>query len=547
MIYMRGAVMSLRVGGFLDKVERLITQVNGRLNRRLAMAIPVTVFLLIILGEFLLILHLNSGVFTYTLDDAYIHLGLAENIARGHYGINMSEYSAPSSSILWPFLLAVFAKAPFFVYVPLLINIFSSAATVLLVTKFLFRTLGQFQRYGAVWSVMTGLLLIVAFNQVGLVFTGMEHSLQVLCAVLIVTGVITYLEEQHCSWWLPVLLFVAPLIRYEMLALSLPSLWLLWNGGKSRTVIGVLLCLASAMGGFAFFLHTHGLGWFPSSIVAKSEIVSGANPVLRIIHNFATGVAEKRGRGVFSLLLLTVFAGMYLNARNPGFVRKLSGWIGIAILLHFCFGQFGTFSRYEIYVWSSAVLCLLTVMTKVCSQILKTSASYKPLLLTLLFCCTTSLAYMYATIMTPVAANNIYEQQYQTHRFVAEFYRQPVAINDIGLPSFASDAYILDIWGLASRQALDFRKSEASPEWMNDLAVKNGVELALIYDTEYKPKNWVHLADWTISRRRITPSWVTVSVFSLCPRKKDEQVLILEKFRRTLPSGVQWNWVVPEG
>ena len=53
----------------------------------------------------LLILHLRGGHFSYTLDDAYIHLALAENLAGGHYGVNLGEYSAASSSILWPLLL----------------------------------------------------------------------------------------------------------------------------------------------------------------------------------------------------------------------------------------------------------------------------------------------------------------------------------------------------------------------------------------------------------------------------------------------------------
>lgn len=42
----------------------------------------------------------------YTLDDPYIHLSLAENLLRGHYGVNLDEVASPSSSILYPFLLA---------------------------------------------------------------------------------------------------------------------------------------------------------------------------------------------------------------------------------------------------------------------------------------------------------------------------------------------------------------------------------------------------------------------------------------------------------
>ena len=45
------------------------------------------------------ILAFNDGVFVYTLDDPYIHMALAANIAEFHYGLNASAYAAPSSSI----------------------------------------------------------------------------------------------------------------------------------------------------------------------------------------------------------------------------------------------------------------------------------------------------------------------------------------------------------------------------------------------------------------------------------------------------------------
>ncbi len=68
------------------------------------------------------ILILNNGTFAYTLDDAYIHLSLSEQIARGHYGLNAAEYSSPASSILVPILLAPFSGTPVHAFVPLAVN-----------------------------------------------------------------------------------------------------------------------------------------------------------------------------------------------------------------------------------------------------------------------------------------------------------------------------------------------------------------------------------------------------------------------------------------
>src|SRR5262245_54827593 len=100
-------------------------------------ALPLFCFALACAAELAAIRALQQGGFTYTLDDPYIHLALAENIARGHYGVNLGELSAPSSSVLWPFLLAPFARASWGDLAPLLLNLAAGALTVELVQRFL--------------------------------------------------------------------------------------------------------------------------------------------------------------------------------------------------------------------------------------------------------------------------------------------------------------------------------------------------------------------------------------------------------------------------
>ncbi|MCX6020056.1 MAG: hypothetical protein NTZ50_16445 [Chloroflexi bacterium] len=47
-----------------------------------------------------------EGHLIYTLDDPYIHLAIGESILSGGYGINVGEAAAPSSSVIWPYLMA---------------------------------------------------------------------------------------------------------------------------------------------------------------------------------------------------------------------------------------------------------------------------------------------------------------------------------------------------------------------------------------------------------------------------------------------------------
>ncbi len=55
----------------------------------LPMVVPIIVLSAILAFELFAIYRLNGGIFVYPLDDAYIHLALAENLAKGHYGVNV--------------------------------------------------------------------------------------------------------------------------------------------------------------------------------------------------------------------------------------------------------------------------------------------------------------------------------------------------------------------------------------------------------------------------------------------------------------------------
>ena len=154
--------------------------------------------------------------FIYTLDDPYIHLALAKGIHNFHYGINDYEYSAPSSSVLWPFLLAPWASIKGFWLTPLIINLACFSGTVLLAQRFITHHLKTSPLHA--WTLSS--FAAFCLNIYGLVFTGMEHSLQ----ILLVTIIAVSLAKHNLSrlFWLS--LFLLPLIRYEGLAISLPVL-----------------------------------------------------------------------------------------------------------------------------------------------------------------------------------------------------------------------------------------------------------------------------------------------------------------------------------
>jgi hypothetical protein len=90
-----------------------------------------------------LIAYKNGGLFLYTTDDAYIHLSMSEQIARGGYGVNPGEFAAAASSILFPVLLAPFAGFSWQSWTPLAFSYLAVLGSGLLLLKIFDRGSGQ--------------------------------------------------------------------------------------------------------------------------------------------------------------------------------------------------------------------------------------------------------------------------------------------------------------------------------------------------------------------------------------------------------------------
>ncbi|MFN3308441.1 MAG: hypothetical protein ACK44E_04460, partial [Anaerolineales bacterium] len=265
-------------------------------------------FLLFVVAiELISILLLNNGTLVYTLDDAYIHLALAENIKKGHYGINIGEFSAPSSSILWPFILVPFSAYEF---APLLINITAAVGSVFVIFKILSPSIDieNYHLNNLVISTNT-IFAILATNIIGLPFSGMEHSLQVLAVLIVAYGLIIEREKKGIPRWLLLAAIVAPLIRYECLAISIGAVAYLWLRGYLKQAVLVITLTSLFVMSFSFFLLSLGLDPLPTSVLAKSSFIAdeGLGPDSKsILLNMYRSLSRER-QGVimsFSALVL---------------------------------------------------------------------------------------------------------------------------------------------------------------------------------------------------------------------------------------------------
>ena len=147
---------------------------------------------------------------------------------------------------------------------------------------------------------------------------------------------------------------------------------------------------------------------------------------------------------------------------------------------------------------------------------------------------------MAATIRTPIASRNIYEQQFQMHRFAKDFFPRRVAVNDLGWVSYQNDVYVLDLWGLGSETARRLRfNDQLDARAVSVLVEKANVEYAMIYKSWLEdsiPDNWCHLA--TMRSERVTAGDEYVHFFATDASIQEDMSGALKQFAQTLPKRV---------
>jgi hypothetical protein len=484
------------------------THVDQRFARVLVPAVLAVVPFATLL---FLVLWSTRGNFTYTLDDPYIHLALARNIWHGHYGINPSEFSAPSSSILWPFLLAPFsANARIFEYAPLILNFISLWATIAVICRI-------FDDLPAVLRTLVVGSIALALNFYGLVFSGMEHSLQILLVAIGMLPLISSKWEDGAGKkkvpaYVVAALIALPLMRYEGLAISLPMLLFLFVHGHRKTAVLSTAIIALAVGSFSWFLHVNGADYLPSSVVAKADLSGLAG----VLHNLKENLKEYG----FMLLPVAWIAGMYWKAsRSRCFV------VLAVTVLHFLFSHFGQLGRYEAYY--NMFIVVLSVRLAVDSGL-----KLMPAILCLPFVFHTMAV---STFYTPQEAENIYSQQAQMAR-IANMLGAPVAVNDLGLMALRSGNYTLDLWGLGSTEALRNRLRGGDSGWITALMAREHVKYAFVYDWWFpnKPASWIKVGELKMLQRKLTPAGDMVTLYAADPSSA-------AKLRSTLTSFAQQN------
>jgi len=220
------------------------------------------------------------------------------------------------------------------------------------------------------------------------------------------------------------------------------------------------------------------------------------------------------------------------------------------VAMHLAGGKYGWFGRYEPYVLISAAMLAIHLWRDPLSSWLRRQEPRGALAAVLLPAVLIAPMTAMPTLLTPAAARNIHEQQYQMHRFVTEFAGgAAVAVNDLGWVGFRNDGYVLDLWGLGSVEA-GARRLAGEPGWMDDMATRRGVRLAMLYEDWFPgqiPAGWVRLGTLRLGHMRVTAARSEVAFYAANPAAAPELGARLAAFARTLPEGVVFAADSPGG
>ena len=389
---------------------------------------------------------------------------------------------------------------------------------------------------------------------VGMSLIGMEHGLQVMAAMMAAYGLIRYAEGDGISWFLVAGIILSPMLRFEGLAVACFACGVLFLSGRMKAA--VLLGVAALLPVFAHFAYmaTLGLAPLPNSVMAKSALVGGdthfvseeeETQIETYINTIKFAFLTASG---FALLGISAFwlVGAFLWRHIFGHVGMLLALSASAIALaHVLAGSTGLFHRYEVYAWAYGVLVSIYLLSKVWGTI-DLAARVAPVALLMGLIVGGKHFPLQAFYIYPNGGAAIAIQQGQMGRFVDDYVQGPVAVNDLGHVAYRNEHYVLDLWGLASREALDARIAGKDPNWADALIERYNVGVIMIYDWWFQGRtnpDWIKVAAMTITRPMGALGGSEVAFYAVNESHHQKLRADLEDFAKTLPEGTDFVFV----
>ena len=501
---------------------------------------------------------LDDGHLVYTLDDPYIHLAMARTwIASGNLGIWPGAFAPATSSPLWTALVTALSyPLGVRVWLPYALDVLSC---LLLLCLFWWGTVGvgvgllpRAGRRPAWWWYVPALLLPVIGHLPGLTLSGLEHPLHAALTIAFAVALFRVLQggEPPLGTGLYLLALLLPLTRLEgAFAVAVGALLLLLRRRVGPAVtIALLGALPTALLGLAF--RARGAYFLSNSIVAKAVPVADLHGWLTYVHDrFLWNLkVDQTLEPVLLVALIWAFEA-WRSRRRPA-MEEASFFLAVAAL-HLALADTGWFDRYEAYLIDLGLFFFARhtwprALPGPIATLRREGALGAGLACFLIFGFGANKVDDLRA--TPLATNNIYEQQYQMARFIAAYYpRGAVVANDVGLISLEAGGPVTDLAGLGSTDILRLLRADGGrpglrPDQVEPILRRNGADVIVIYPQWFSPAltaGWYPVATWTIGKQQVTPAFTSVTFYAHSAAQFPALRRNLAAFAPQLPTDVQ--------
>ncbi len=535
-------------------------------KRHWPLVVVVALFGLIVVYFLALTLHRQDGHFVYALDDPYIHMAIAKNLAlHGVWGVTPYEFTSASSSPLWVVLLALIYKVVGVHAIASFVLNVLSAVWLIAMAYVLFR---HFKLPSGV--IIIGLLVMILIMPLPwLVFVGHEHILHAAMTLTFVYMAALLMQRGGSPTraegvTLALLAAALPVTRYEAVFLIVPvvGLFLLRRQWQAAALIAFAASMPVLL--FGGYFVSQGGHWVPSSLLVKSPRpgVTASNQLTSLVQDFGHRVLFEHtyfsgffGATPLPVTILLALSGIATVTRKAASRDRWDPAQTIIVAMLFA-GVVNLWMvegepqlRYYAYLVALAWCMLVVTLWPGVARVLPHRAlssdtlvwSMAVGLLAIVLGLGVAMRAQRGLRWLPKATLSIYRQQVQMATFVHTYYDDSrVMLNDIGAVTFETRIHLLDVAGLGTPTVADVRADRTwTSAFMDQLADEQGTQIAIIYDAWYVdvPTLWVRVGTWTIPHGG-TVAEDTVTFYAI--QQVEECALIehLQRYSAQLPEAV---------
>lgn len=494
----------------------------------------------------------SGGLWIYAVDDAYIQMATGRTLAtHGVWGVSPDGFTGATTSLAWPWLLALTTWLGGSEWWPFALNVAAGGGALVLAHHTLAR-----QTPNRLWHAVVLLVLVVSPSLAALTVMGMEHSLQILVTLWLVTAAARTISAPATTPVQRVTLFVlaaaAGAARYDMAAVV--AAVMIAAAARRRWSVVVAVVLGALLPPVIYAIVASGHDWplLPTSVLVKARASDW---------RWLTwpGLLDDVCRGAFAMLrradhfLVLVLAALACLARggDRADIRWREVQTGLVcflltLWLHLTFGA-GTAPSAFRYDASVLALGILMVGSAVASQVSVrwTSATWPTTAATWAM----ALVVLHSVVGHGVTASRqvLDDARYQfttTHQlatFLTTFETGPMpAVQDLGETSYRLGRGVLDLDFLGTLQTFEaWRTRTVTAEAFDTLARVSGTRIAVVIPAlgEGKvqrpvPATWWRVAEWQVDAR---PELV---FFAADPEMAVRLDAALRAFDARLPAGV---------